>query len=297
MVTVAIDIAICTYQRAHLADTLRALGSLSVDPAWEVRVLVADNDAAPTAQPVVESAILPFPLSYLHAPARNISIARNACLEAARGHFIVFLDDDEIPARGWLTALITTATDTGADVVLGPVKARYSDGCPDWVRHGDFHSSIPVFTDGRVVSGGTGNVLLRRVALGDHRFRPALGRSGGEDTVFFKDLESMGARFAIANDAVVHEAVPPVRETLQWLLNRRFRYGETHGMLLRESARGYGGRLRHVFPAIAKTLFCAAMMALHLPARHRGRVWGLRGALHAGVAVRLLRPAKEAAHG
>ena len=295
--TVAIDIAICTYQRAHLADTLRAVGSLAVDPSWDVRVLVADNDAAPTAQAVVESAVLPFPLRYLHAPAQNISIARNACLETARGHYIAFLDDDEIPAQCWLAALIATATDAGADVVLGPVKARYSDGCAEWIRQGDFHSSIPSFTNGRVVSGGTGNVLLRRAALGANRFRPALGRSGGEDTAFFKELETIGARFAIANDAVVHEAVPPARETLRWLLNRRFRYGETHGMLLRESAQGYAGRLRHVLPAIAKTLFCAAMMALHLPARHRAHSWGLRGALHAGVAARLLRPVKEAAHG
>jgi hypothetical protein len=32
---------------------------------------------------------------YVHAPARNISIARNACLDAADAPLIAFIDDDE----------------------------------------------------------------------------------------------------------------------------------------------------------------------------------------------------------
>lgn len=295
--TLQIDIAICTFQRPHLAETLRALEDLAIDPTWDVRVIVADNDAAPTAQAVVESAALSFPVTYLHAPARNISIARNACLDAARGDFVAFIDDDEIVTAGWLTALTAAAAGAAADVVLGPVQAVYSAACPFWMRDGDFHSSTPVWLNGRVISGGTGNVLLRRAALGATRFRPALGQTGGEDTAFFKDLESSGARFAIADEAIVHEAVPPARETLGWLLRRRFRYGQTHGMLLGESVQGYPGRLRHAVSAGVKTTFCIMMMALHMLSRHRGRAWGLRGALHAGAAVRLLRPVKGVAHG
>ena len=293
--TVRIDIAICTFRRPHLADTLQSLARLELAPGWDVRIIVADNDETPSARGICDSAAIPFPVNYIHAPAFNISTARNACIDASNGDYLAFIDDDEFASPGWMTALTDSAA--GADVVLGPVHARYSPSCPLWIRAGDYHSSIPVAQNGRLISGGTGNVLLRRAFIGPVRFRTALGRSGGEDTAFFSDLEKRGARFAIRPDAIVYESVPEARESLHWLLRRRFRYGETHGLLLRETARGMAGRLRHALPAAAKTGFCAVMAAVHLPVRDRARRWTLRGALHAGVVTHLLRRQKEASHG
>ena len=41
------------------------------------------------------AAELPFELLYVHCPAANISIARNACLDNSSGDFLAFIDDDE----------------------------------------------------------------------------------------------------------------------------------------------------------------------------------------------------------
>ncbi len=78
--TTRVDICVCTYRRPYLEETLRSLAALEL-PAWlTARVVVADNDTQPSARALVEtvSAALPFEVRYVHCPASNISLARNA---------------------------------------------------------------------------------------------------------------------------------------------------------------------------------------------------------------------------
>lgn len=286
----AVDICVCTFRRPHLADTLRSLARLDLPPGWSMRVIVADNDETPSARALVEQVEKETerPVLYMHAPARNISIARNACLDAADAPFLAFIDDDELAAPGWLAALIAEVENSGADAVLGPVQAVYGDESPRWMRERDFHSTRPVWVNGEIVTGYSCNVLFRRdsTAARNLRFRPELGRSGGEDTVFFSALHRAGGKIAFAPDALLTEAVPPERARFGWLARRRFRSGQTHALLLLEEKGGHmGTRLRCAGLAAAKALFC---LLAALPDFRRRHYWFLRAALHAGVAGRLL---------
>ena len=166
---VKIDVCVCTFRRPQLAETLRSLGAQRVPPGVAVRIVVADNDHVPSARRVVDAlrADLPFELTYVHCPAANISVARNACLDAGEGDFLAFIDDDCIASAGWLAALLAAAEESGADAVLGPVRAIYADAAPGWMRRGDFHSTNPVRVRGEVLTGYTCNVLMRRVVLLD----------------------------------------------------------------------------------------------------------------------------------
>src|SRR5690606_19160150 len=152
--------------------------------------------------------------------------------------FLAFIDDDEEASTEWLLLLLMIAEATGADAVLGPVRARYGADAPDWMRRGDFHSTSPVWVGGEIRTGYTCNVLLRRAspALAGRRFNLALGKSGGEDTDFFTHMHRAGGKIAFAANAVVEERVPPGRARLSWLARRRFRMGQTHGRLLAENA-------------------------------------------------------------
>ena len=81
-----------------------AIGRITFAPP--MRLVIADNDDTDSAREVVAQAAqtAPFPCHYIHAPARNISLARNACLDAAtaRQGLIVSLDDDEtVMPTGW----------------------------------------------------------------------------------------------------------------------------------------------------------------------------------------------------
>ena len=288
---ISIDIGVCTYQRPELEQTLRSLGALAVPEDTTIRIIVADNDVVPSAAQRVEAlrTKIPHDILYVHCPASNISIARNACLDNAKGDFLAFIDDDETASPDWIIRLAETAAVTGADAVLGPVKAIYGKDAPRWMQQGDFHSTLPVWVSGRIVTGYTCNTLLRLSApeIRGRRFDLSLGRSGGEDTDFFTHMHRMGGKIAYAPAAWVHEPVPDKRTSFSWLARRKFRFGQTHGRLLAAKASS-AGLVGQVMLALAKSGFCAVSSAFSLfsPVRRNRSV--LRCLMHAGVVSGLM---------
>lgn len=285
-----VDVGVCTFRRAAVTDTLESLARQLLPRGYALRVIVADNDETPSAEPAVRAAATAHGLDlvYVHAPARNISRARNACLKAANADWFAFIDDDETAAPGWLSALVAEALRGDWDAVLGPVKAVYGDDAPRWIAAGDFHSTAPVRTGDRILKGYAGNVLMRRSAIERRglRFDEALGRQGGEDDDFFYRLTDTGGTIGYAPDALAYEPVPASRATLPWLLKRSFRTGQTHGARLSQAARG-PRRLAQIGLAAAKGGVClAGAAATAWSARQRSR-WLVRGSLHAGAAARL----------
>ena len=215
-----------------------------------------------------------------------ISIARNACLAASSTPFLAFIDDDELVTPNWLSALLKTQHETGADVILGPVKALYNSDYPHWMQAGDFHSTLPVWVNNTIVTGYSCNVLIKRAAFFESiSFREDLGRSGGEDTAYFWSLHMAGARIQFAPDAIVTEAVPQERATLRWLLKRRFRSGQTHGLLLLETPINTP---IEIATASAKALYCLLFVVLSIGWPQPRAFWLLRSAVHVGVVSRLL---------
>lgn len=290
----AVVIGICTYQRPSVADTLASLARLAL-PTNPLSILVADNDVTPSAQQLVAriAATHPLPLHYLHAPARNISVARNAILQASRqadAHYLAFLDDDELAHPGWLNALLKRQAATAAEGVVGPVRARYCPEAPRWMQAAAVHDMrLDPGKDGFLGQGHTANVLLDLTApaLLGLCFDPDRGRTGGEDTAFFHKLLLAGGRVAWAPDAVVEETVPRERASLGWLLRRRYRMGQTHGSLIGDGKKPHS-RLIAMALAGAKVVACLGMAGLRfLNTEGRNRAL-MRGALHTGVVAELV---------
>jgi succinoglycan biosynthesis protein ExoM len=293
-----IDICICTFRRGHVADTLRSISQLSIKPDWSINVIIADNDDTPSARDIVEKTArdCPYPVRYYHAPARNISVARNACLAAATAPLVAFIDDDELASPQWLTALIATQESTDADVVLGPAQAVYSPQCPSWMVKGDFHSIKPVWVGNEIITGYTSSVLFRRLAapIEGRRFRLDLGQ-GGEDTMFFSEVWRAGGKIAYAPNALVTEAVPPDRATLLWLLKRRFRFGETHALILMHDHDSRRARVKLIGLWLVRMAVCMAAALLNAARASRCRYWILRGTFNCGVVARVLSGPRQAA--
>lgn len=288
-----IDIGICTYQRAHIAATLRSIAELRLNPARKIRVIVADNDTIPSAQTLVTSTAAEYKLDllYIHAPSHNIAVARNACLNAATAPLLAFIDDDEIVTPSWLQTLLDTMEITHADIAFGPVQALYDTSCPEWLRQGDYCTTNLSSTDSSIQTGYAGNVLLRRTApaLTKLRFRLELGQTGGEDTLYFAAAATAGAILVYAPKAIVIESVATERQNLLWLLKRRFRFGQTHGLLLLETtARPLTKRIHAVLLAGTKSLYCLVAATGSIMRKDRLIFWTLRSAMHAGVVARLL---------
>lgn len=285
--TAPVDVCICTFHRPEVIQTLRSVAAQTRLPN---RVIVVDNAEEPEAAERVsaEAASLGLNVVYVHAPARNISLARNAALNAAEAPWLAFIDDDQFASPQWLSALLDVATVDDVDAVLGPVDAIYDPSAPAWLRSLNSHSTRPVTVGGKILKGYAGNVLLKRSTLQalNLSFDLALGRTGGEDDKFFLQMTASGGRIGFAPDAVVYEPVPEARTRWGWLLKRNFRSGQTHGAHLAQSG-GRGKRLGHGLVAATKALACAgcALVSFPDPARRAG--WVLRGAMHLGAASRL----------
>jgi len=278
-----IDVLMCTFRRPQVIETIASLNAQVLPPHLKLRVIVADNDDYPSAEERVRSAAIAAPVDvrYIHAPARNISIARNACLDAADADWVAFIDDDEHAAEDWLMRLYTSLSETGTDAVFGPALAIYPDAAPDWMKQQDHHSNVPVRRGAHVTTGHTCNALLRwrDTPWAQERFELARGRSGGEDTEFFFRLRRKGAQFEVAEDAVVFEPTDPTRLSFAWLRRRKFRMGQSYAA----SAEGLAARMKLGLSAAAKMGFCFTMSLIYVFDSGQWRFWALRGFMHAGV--------------
>ncbi len=289
-----VAIGICTFRRPILDRTLASLAAQRLGPTHRACIIVADNDDAPSARSLVDNARPGhrMPLHYLHAPARNISIARNALLDAAHNLGAVLLamiDDDEIASPDWARTLIAELEVSGADAVLGTVLASYRPQAPRWLQQARLHDVRPVvLPDGRIVTGYSGNVILNldRPALRDRRFDISFGRTGGEDDAFFRGLVRDGGRIGHAATAITHEDVPECRESLGFVLRRSFRAGQTHGRINGTTSLAARGIM--FAKAAAKTCVLAGSAALSTFSPPRRARALKRAALHAGVCSQLL---------
>ncbi len=276
-----IDVCICTFRRPELAGALSSLFA-QVRDTPQFRIIVADNDDTDTARPIVRRFVdRGIEMLYVHAPARNISIARNACLNEAVAEYVAFIDDDQIAAPDWLKNLCEKERRSGAAIVLGPVVARYPSDAPKWLVIGDFHSTYPTIMRDQIIrTGYTGNVLMRREEIGDLRFDNRLGRCGGEDTLFFHQMVQNGSQIVYAPEAGMSEIIGQSRLKLSWLLKRAFRAGQTHGRILVNENRWTPATLP---VACLKFGFCllSALATAYSATRWRHAL--VRGGLHAGT--------------
>ena len=278
--TDSVTIAVCTFRRDDLFDCMNSLRALNEADRYAVSVVVVDNDLTNKLQTRVEllAEDLDFPLTYVHAPEKNISVARNAALKAADTRWILFIDDDEIADPNWLNFIMQARK--GAVAVIGTCETTYAPEYPAWLSRCDFHSNRP---KAKVENAYTSNALLDMNFIRKHglEFRLDLGRTGGEDTVFFRQIHELGGVIKACPEAVVYEPLTPQRASMEWVKIRKYRAGQTHGLLCREfDPKTY---MRLPITASIKTGISALMWILSIPGTDRARKWQARYHLHKGV--------------
>lgn len=230
-----VSVCICTFKRpAMLRELLDALGrQVFGQPDLSLELVVVDNDPLHSAKDTLRDWVPPagVALRYFHEPTPNIALARNVSIANARGEWIAFIDDDEAPLQDWMQQLLATQLRYQADVVFGPVLPRYRSDTPQWARDGRFFER-PRYPTGTSIDerdARTGNVLLRadllKAMVGP--FDAAFGRTGGEDSILFRELIARSSRMVWCDEAPVSEEIPADRATMGWLLRRSYRVGQT----------------------------------------------------------------------
>lgn len=275
-----VTIAVCTYRRHSLFETLRSFTLLNDLDKYDLRILIIDNDADDSLKATIEtfSKGYPFKLRYVHAPKQNISIARNAALNNVETKWLLFIDDDEEADVWWLDNIMTSRQ--GSNVVIGQCKAIYGKELPKWLRRCDFHSNR---LEGGFENAYTSNALLDMDFIKKHKleFRNSLGKTGGEDTIFFRQIHELGGKISYCPEAIVYEPVPLNRASMKWVKTRKFRAGQIHGLLCKDfKPSAYKALL---LTAGAKAIFSGLAAFLTIPGTDSSKRWWARAHLHAGA--------------
>lgn len=241
-----ISVGICTYKRPHLLERLLVgISNQKAGESFTYSVVVVDNDSLRSAKSTVSSLCerIPLDLIYVCEPEQNISLARNQAVRNSRGNYLAFIDDDECPEEDWLLALYNACKEHNADGVLGPVKPWYDVDPPEWIVKGRMHEKGD-FKTGDIIRKDrdtrTSNVLLRmRIFEGmESPFDIRYGRTGGEDTDFFRRKMGEGCVFVWCNEAPVYETVPPERMKRLYFMKRALLRGAVTAGMIPVSVRG-----------------------------------------------------------
>jgi len=294
-----ITICIPTFRRPQLlADLLRRLAGQELPSEACLELLVVDNDAARSAEPVVTGfgRDTPYVVRYVCEPVRGYARVRNRLIDEASGRWLACIDDDEWPEPGWLQALLRAWTEHRPDVVFGTVLDRYDSPPPAWLRELDAVRRAPMsgtMTAAQVMSG---NYFCEKALFSRFNVRYSEAfNGGGEDSDLFLRLESLGARFIGCPDAIVWHRLPPARVTLRALMARAYRNG-------RINARTRGGqearvRLRFFVQATLKALLLMGLIPVALVAgRSRGALFALRWTATLGMASGALETLRRTKH-
>lgn len=228
MTTDRVTVAICTWNRAKLLRvTLVALcqQELPAGVSWEV--LVVDNNSPDDTAAVVQEFMGKLPLRYLFEGRQGKSYALNRVLDESTSDWVVFTDDDVRLPTGWLGAYVraTVAADSDVAFLGGPVAPWFvtppdptlAEAFPE-VRGG--FCEVPIQADPEIHVDGIlpvgANCALHRGRLGNRRFDPRLGPTGGgriigEEHKMFRELLSNGLRGRWVADAGLEHYVIPAR--------------------------------------------------------------------------------------
>lgn len=259
----------------------RAEGGQPTPTGTSVRILVVDNDAEQSARVVAtQSDNL---VRYISEPTPGIAAARaRAVSEAVGTDVIVFIDDDEEPAPGWLTELIRTwlAYDRPAGVV-GRVSPRFDGTTDPWIDAGGFFKRRRYATGATVPAASSANLLLDIAQLSELglNFDSRLGLRGGEDTLLTRTLTRTGRTLVWCDEAEVVDHIAPERMNRRWVLRRAY----AHAAVTSRLDLGFSGssarvRLRLVAGGAARAAGGLAMAAGGMVSRRlvgRARGWRL----------------------
>ncbi|MFI7582582.1 glycosyltransferase family 2 protein [Kocuria sp. M1N1S27] len=222
-----------TELREQAEDLLGRAGRPAL--AGSVRIVLADNDPERSAEQTVaelsrSSGGTGSEVRYVSEPVPGIAAVRNRILEETSGEDILLsLDDDERPRPAWARHLVETWRETGAAFVAGRVVPEYTGEVDPWLLAGRFfvRRQLPTGTAVPFAAGGNMLLDLSQVRASGVRYRDDFGLSGGEDTVFTKELHAAGHSIVWCNESEAVDVVPAERQTKRWVLIRALSHGNT----------------------------------------------------------------------
>lgn len=242
-----ITVAFCTYNRTSRLDRLvAALRAQSCPVPFEI--LAVNNNSRDDTLDVLArlQQQAGAPLRVVTETDPGIVPARNRALkEALDRDILVFLDDDELPAPGFLRAAHDAIVHEDAQCVGGRIEVDFTEYIrPTWLDDeiAGFLGRLDHGTEALWVIDDTTPVWSGNTAYAMRFFRehPQLrfdvrynrageGVGGGEDVMMLRALLELGARIRYRPDMVVLHAVESWKLKRSYFLRLHFRAGLRQG--------------------------------------------------------------------
>ncbi len=292
------SVVVCTYNRCEsLAETLDAIAMQQVPPGFGWELIVVDNNSHDATPDTVKRFAAGHPslnVHYLFEGQQGLSHARNRGIATATGEFLLFTDDDVLPASDWLQSLVQGMREHDCSAAGGLIEPLWLAPPPPWLTE-RFHGFLALRTD----SGGPREVrteesmpfgaslaFRRDVFAQIGTFDPRLGRkgtvlAGGEEIDVLMRVVAQGGRVMYFPDARVQHKVEAFRLTKPYFRRWRFQCSRNEAASLPASGRRIGGvplyLLSQLMRAVWKSIVMRAMAPADAAFRQEMIVWHFLG--------------------
>ncbi len=247
-----VTVAICTRNRCDaLERTLRSLAAVVVPPGLSWEIIVVDNGSSDETTGAIAKFATALPLRALVEPRIGLSHARNAAVAAARGEYMLWIDDDVLVDSQWLAAYCEAFREwPEAAFFGGPIVPLFEGDPPPWLPGAlphvgnayaalDLGSAPVALTESTLPFGA--NLVVRTVEQRQCAYDPALGRRdtllyAGEEWAVLQELLRRGASGRWVPAARIRHVIPAARQSVRYL--RRYYTGNGVSLARHRNAAG-----------------------------------------------------------
>ncbi|RCW48868.1 glycosyltransferase [Paenibacillus prosopidis] len=231
-------VAICTHNRAEdVREALLSLLRQNFTDAFEV--IVVDNRSTDNTKQVVQEVnkMTSIPIIYVYEERLGLSVARNRAIREAKGEYVLFLDDDAMASKEWISGIVSLfETDPRIGCVGGRIEPAWEGAEPTWLLPEnrtlytilDYSNEIVEMKKPAIPFGA--NVAFRKSVFDSLKpFREDLGRVGSnllssEEAELIDRIRSRHTVFYTPHAWVRHK-IPRSRVSRKWLLRRIYWQG------------------------------------------------------------------------
>lgn len=237
-----IDISVImpTYNRCEiLKKTLSYFCELEKNNfSWEI--IVVNNNSSDNTKLVVEGYVAKIPVCHVLEKKQGKNFAVNRGIHAAKGHVLVFVDDDICPEPLWLKEVWSSCLrHPMVKLFGGKVIPSFPNSTSKWITESSFSSFVfgvhmPAQNEGPYEFGRSpvgANCWIRRDVFEagyffDENIGPkGEGRLSGSELEFFTRLQQKGISPHYVPSSIVHHRIQKDQTSIKYLLKRSYASG------------------------------------------------------------------------
>tara|TARA_Y100000590_G_scaffold6631_1_gene8607 strand:- start:9785 stop:10663 length:879 start_codon:yes stop_codon:yes gene_type:complete len=226
-----IAFCICTNNRkSKLKKNLFSLIRLKNLKNYNIEIILVSNDKS-NYMKILNQFSKYLKIKFFKESKSGVTHSRNKILEILRTKkfkYAAFFDDDCIISKNWLVSMLKMIKNKKVDIVTGPQISQSKNIFLKIMERNQAHAT-------KTKWASTNNVFFKLSAIKNKiKFSNKLNRIGGEDQLFFLELNKLGKKIFWNSHAPVFELIDRKRENYRWFIKRNLRYGASSAIIYKD---------------------------------------------------------------